>query len=188
MSYRLPILALAAATALTLAGCGGHSGHEAHEAPANDARAEMPDDELHRGVAAHGSDLHGGMTGMMGSALNREVTLDDAVRSAWRAIRVEIADLEGGDGLEVEVPLGGAAALGDSGLTLEAKVFVPDFVMDGGGISSRSAAPANPAAKIVIREAGVEDYQGWLFATMPEIHPYPHARYRVRLIAGVPAT
>ena len=87
----------------------------------------------------------------------------------------------------IEVPLGEKVALGESGLTLSADTFVPDFVMDEGGITSRSAETHNPAVRVVISEAGVADYEGWLFAAMPEIHPFPHDRFQVLLVEGIPA-
>lgn len=192
MLDRLPILALVLLTALALTACTKPADQATAPTPAAapetvDAHAEMPDDDAHRGMAASGDDPHSAMADMMGGSLNREIVLDDAVRAAWRAIRVEVAVIESGVAQQVEVPLGGTVALGDSGLTLEAQTFVPDFVMDENGIASRSAEPNNPAARVVIREQGAEDYQGWLFAAMPGIHPFPHATYRVTLVAGVPA-
>ena len=58
--------------------------------------------------------------------------------------------------------------------------------MDDSGITSRGAEPTNPAVRVVITEAGQESYEGWLFATMPEIHPFPHDRYGVFLVEGIP--
>jgi hypothetical protein len=190
MLHRLPLLALAILTALALTACAKPADQATDAAPAPDpvdAHSQMPDDDTHRGAMESAGDPHSSMSGMMGGALNREVVLDDAIRSAWRAIRVEVAELESDVAQQVEIPLGDTVALGDSGLTLEAVLFVPDFVMDEKGIASRSAEPANPAAKVVIREDGAEDYNGWLFAAMPGIHPFPHENYRVTLVAGVPA-
>jgi len=45
----------------------------------------------------------------------------------------------------------------------------------------------NRAPRIVISEDGMANYQGWLFAAMPEIHPFPHDRYQVLLVEGIPA-
>ena len=59
--------------------------------------------------------------------------------------------------------------------------------MDEGGITSRSADANNPAANVVITEEGAEDYEGWLFAAMPGIHPFPHEQYQVLLVEGLPA-
>jgi len=148
-----------------------------------EAMQNMPDDDAHRGLAM-GS---GGMGGMMGGAMNREVHVDEAIRAAWSGVRVRVEKLDSGTTETFVAPLGQAIPLGDTGLTLTAEVFVPDFVMDENGITSRSPEPNNPAARVLITEEGQTDFKGWLFASLPEIHPFPHEHYRVTLVEGVPA-
>jgi hypothetical protein len=160
--------------ALVFAACG--AGTETEQAEVQ----TMPEDDVH--AAATG----GSMGGMMGG-LNSEISLDPEIAAAWNGIRVHVVGRESGEGNMFEVALGETVALGDSGLTLTADVFIPDFVMDERGITSRSAETQNPAARVVISEEGMADYEGWLFAAMPEIHPYPHDRYQVLLIGGIPA-
>jgi hypothetical protein len=159
---------------LILAGCGAEP-----DTAETDVQA-MPDDDVH--TAAMGES----MGGMMGG-LNTEIQLDSEIAGAWSGIRVHVVDSETGDGQIFDVALSDTVTLGDSGLTLSAGTFVPDFVMDDGGITSRSAETHNPAARVVITEEGKADYEGWLFAAMPEIHPFPHDRYQVLLVEGIPA-
>ncbi len=173
--------------ALAALGCGKASDHSADEAAAShgtttaaDPQGGMPADEDHQGAMP--SDAMHSMGGV-----NTTVTLPDEVRAAWTAIRVDLVDAASGQSSTFEVPVGGQLALGESGLTLEAVAFVPDFVMDGAGITTRGPEPNNPAARVVIREQGAEDYTGWLFANMPAVHPFPHESYQVILIGGVPA-
>ena len=168
------LFAIVLTLALILAGCGG-----APDNAETDVQA-MPDDDVH--ATATG----GPMGGMMGG-LNTDIRLDPEIAGAWSGIRVHVVDSETGDGQIIDVALGETLALGDSGLTLSADTFVPDFVMDEGGITSRSAETHNPAVRVVIAEEGVADYEGWLFAAMPEIHPFPHDRYQVLLVEGIPA-
>jgi hypothetical protein len=160
--------------ALVLAACG--AGTETEQAEVQ----TMPDDDVHATAAG------GPMGGMMGG-LNTEISLDPEIAGAWTGIRVRVVDSETDQAEIFEVALGETVVLGDSGLTLAADTFVPDFVMDETGITSRSAETHNPAARVVISEEGMEDYEGWLFAAMPEIHPYPHNRYQVLLVEGIPA-
>jgi hypothetical protein len=159
---------------LILAGCGAAS-----DTAETDVQT-MPDDDVH--TTATG----GSMGGMMGG-LNTDIRLDPEIAGAWSGIRVHVVDSENGDGHIIDVALGETVALGDSGLTLSAGTFVPDFVMDEGGITSRSAETHNPAARVIITEEGNADYEGWLFAAMPEIHPFPHERFQVLLVEGIPA-
>jgi len=160
---------------LVLAGCGA-----APDTAETDVQT-MPDDDVHATATGGGS-----MGGMMGG-LNTDIRLDPEIAGAWSGIRVHVVDSETGDGQIIDVALGETAALGDSGLTLSADTFVPDFVMDEGGITSRSAETQNPAARVVIAEEGMANYEGWLFAAMPEIHPFPHDRFQVLLVEGIPA-
>jgi len=167
--------AIALTLTLILAGCGAGP-----DTPETDVQA-MPDDDV-RATAMGG----GSMGGMMGG-LNTDFRLDPEIANAWSGIRVQVVDSETGDGKIIDAALGETIALGDSGLTLLADAFVPDFVMDDGGITSRSAVTQNPAARVVITEDGAADYEGWLFAAMPEIHPFPHDRYQVLLVEGITA-
>ena len=161
--------------------------------PVRTAGSAAPDDDLHRTAAEmpaddmHSTAMSEAMGGGMGGALNTELSLDPAIADAWSAIRIRLVDSESGDEQEFVVEIGQILELGDSGLSLAVQGFVPDFVMDEGGITSRSADPNNPAVRVVISEAGAADYEGWLFAEMPGIHPYPHERYRVLLVEGIPA-
>jgi hypothetical protein len=189
--------ALILAALLSSLGCGDASRtpetdqpSEPETAAAHDPAAGMPDDDVHRMAGAMPQDeVHGGVMGggQSGMALNTEIRLDPAVAGAWSGIRVRLETIDGGEGRSFDVNLGETVPLGDSGINLTAKLFIPDFVMDEGGISSRSPEPKNPAARVIITESGTEPYEGWLFAAMPEIHPYPHDRYQVLLEEGIPA-
>jgi len=168
------LFAIALTLPLVLAGCGAGS-----DTAETDVQA-MPDDDVH--ATAMGES----MGGMMGG-LNTDIRLDPEIAGAWSGIRLHVIDSETGDGHIIDVVLGETVALGESGLTLSAATFVPDFVMDEGGITSRSAETHNPAARVVITEEGMADYEGWLFAAIPEIHPFPHDRYQVLLVEGLPS-
>jgi hypothetical protein len=148
-----------------------------------------PDDDLHRMTAEMpADDVHStAMDEAMGSPLNTEITVAPEIAAAWSGVHVQIVEFETEDAQAFDISLGDTVELGNSGLTLTAVAFVPDFVMDEGGITSRSADPNNPAVRVVISEDGAVDYEGWLFAAMPGIHPYPHERYRVLLVEGIPA-
>jgi len=169
------LFAFALTIPVIFAGCGAVSDNAETDIQA------MPDDDVHATATGGGS-----MGGMMGG-LNTDIRLDPEIANAWSGIRVQVVDSETGDGKIIDAALGETVALGDSGLTLLADAFVPDFVMDEGGITSRSAETQNPAARVVITEDGAADYEGWLFAAMPEIHPFPHDRFQVLLVEGITA-
>ena len=157
-------------TALSLSLTAACGGTPEDRTPANAAPAAPREPAL---VSAGGFD--------------RTVTLDPELQVAWRAVRILVSDREDGRRDEFEVPLGGAELLGHSGLVLTAETFVPDFVMDEHGIRSRSTDPANPAVRVRISEDGSADFEGWLFAAMPETLPFQHERYEVLLVEGIRA-
>jgi len=166
---------------LVAVGCGDTQAPAVDQPNSDATNPAMPNDDVHARAMAMNEPMH------QGSGINAEIVLDPAIADDWKAIRVRVVDLANGAESTYEIPIGGEAALGDSGLTLQAVTFIPDFVMGEDGISSRSAEPSNPAAKVIITEEGQADYEGWLFGAMPGIHPFPHEAYSVVLIEGVPA-
>jgi hypothetical protein len=137
------------------------------------------------------NDLGGGTTGQfVGTGfgdLNTEIALTPEIAEAWTGVRLLLIDNDSSDEQTFDVMLGGTELLGDSGLTIGIDTFVPDFAMDENGIRSRSAHTDNPAVRVLITEEGGSGFQGWLFAAMPEIHPFEHERYQVLLVEGIPA-
>ena len=110
---------------LATLGCGGSEVPTTDEAETPSPHQAMPKDDVHSAAVGE----------VMGQALhetirtNAEVSLDPDIADAWRAIRVRVVDLETGAESQQEIVIGEQAELGDSGLTLSARVFVPDFVM-----------------------------------------------------------
>lgn len=173
-----------------LTACGGPPAGE--QSDSNASTEGMPDDDVHRMAAempdddAHSTAMSEAMGGGAMGGLNTEINVEPEIIAAWSGIAVQVVEGESGSAKRFAVGLGESVELGETGLTLTAEAFIPDFVMDDDGITSRSADANNPAARVVISEEGVDDYEGWLFAAMPEIHPFPHARYQVLLVEGIP--
>jgi len=166
-------------TLLAAFGCGGSATPPAEDVATETTHDSMPADDIHANA------MEGGMHS--GGGINAEVFLDPEIADDWRAIRVRVVELSSMGESFYEIGIGEEAPLGDTGLTLRAVAFIPDFVMSEGGITTRSSEAQNPAARVVIMEEGKADYEGWLFGAMPEIHAYPHEIYGVMLSEGVPA-
>ena len=43
----------------------------------------------------------------------------------------------------------------------------------------------NPAARIAVLESGREIFAGWIFKRFPDVHPFQHPRFSLKLEGGV---
>jgi len=80
--------------------------------------------------------------------------------------------------------------LGDSGAIVELRSFIPDFVLDGNQIASRSDEPRNPALELIVTSPGGMRAGVWLFPKAPEMAP-PNAtgiNFQLRGLEMVPFT
>jgi Uncharacterized protein conserved in bacteria (DUF2155) len=107
------------------------------------------------------------------------------VAAAYSGIRIGWRDKSNGQQGTIEVPLGGGAPLPDPTLVVRADVFLPAFTMGAGAITSDGVEPQNPAARITVFQNGKEIFGGWLFARFPDVHPFTHPRYELRLEGGI---
>ena len=66
---------------------------------------------------------------------------------------------------------GKPARLEDSGALVELAEFIPDFVLEGNQISSRSDEPRNPAIQLAVTLPGAKQAGVWIFPKAPEMAP-----------------
>lgn len=119
--------------------------------------------------------------GATSPAKARTVNVQDSVRVAWSTAKLSVVDKTSGQIRSLDLVRGQSRVIPDSGLTLSLDHVVPDFGMDDGSIVSRSVSPENPAVQVRIKEGGKEIFKGWMFAKFPDVHPFEHARYSIRL-------
>lgn len=110
------------------------------------------------------------------------------VEETWSGVRLAWKDLSNGKEGTIDVPLGGAAPLPDPTLVVRADVFLPAFSMGGGAITSSGVEPENPAARVAVFEKGQQVFGGWIFQRFPDVHPFSHSRWQLRLEGGVRKT
>jgi cytochrome c biogenesis protein len=65
---------------------------------------------------------------------------------------------------------GEVATLGDSGVQVELADFVPDFVLHGNQLSTRSDQPNNPAIRLQLTQAGGKRSSVWFFPKAPQMN------------------
>ena len=66
---------------------------------------------------------------------------------------------------------GEPARLDDQGTKVELANFVPDFVLEGNQISSRSDEPRNPAVELAVTAPGGKQAGVWIFPKAPDMAP-----------------
>jgi cytochrome c biogenesis protein len=63
------------------------------------------------------------------------------------------------------------ASLGDQGASVELAAFIPDFVLNGNQIASRSDEPRNPAIQLQVTRPGGAPTSAWILAKAPQMNP-----------------
>jgi cytochrome c biogenesis protein len=66
---------------------------------------------------------------------------------------------------------GAPAQLDEQGSVVELANFIPDFVLDGNQITSRSDEPRNPAILLQVTRPGGQRSSAWILAKSPELNP-----------------
>ena len=120
------------------------------------------------------------------NAIPTRLEVPPEVTQAWSGVRIAWKDKSDGKEGVIDVPLGGGTPLPDPTLVVRADVFLPAFTMGGGAITSEGVEPQNPAARIAVFDKGKEIFAGWIFTRFPDVHPFTHPRFQLRLEGGVP--
>ncbi len=108
-----------------------------------------------------------------------------AVDKTYSAIRLTWKDLSSGKEGAVDVPLGGSARVPNSELEVHADAFLPAFTMTADEITSNGVELTNPAARLTVVEKDKQVFSGWIFTNFPDVHPFEHPRFSLRLAGAV---
>ena len=119
------------------------------------------------------------------AAVPTRLEVPPEVQAAYSGVRLKWKDKQSGKEGVVEVPLGGGAPLPDPTLVVRGDAYLPAFTMGGGAITSDGVEEQNPAARITVFEKGNPIFGGWIFTRFPDVHPFSHARYELRLEGGI---
>jgi hypothetical protein len=121
-----------------------------------------------------------------GGPVPTNLVVPPEVTAAFEGVRIGWKDSQSGREGVIDVPLGGGAAIPGSDLEVRADVFLPSFTMTSEQITSSGVAEENPAARIAVRQGQNELFAGWIFKRFPDVHPFQHPRFSLRLEGGVP--
>ena len=107
------------------------------------------------------------------------------VEKTYSAIRLTWKNSQTGKEGQLDVPLGGSARVPESEMEVRADVFLPAFTMKGDAITTQGLDATNPASRISVSDQGKEVFSGWIFANYPDVHPFQHPVYSLKLAGGV---
>lgn len=129
----------------------------------------------------------GGMSegGPTGASVPAQLAIPPEVAHEYTGIRLTWKDKSDGKSGTIEIPLGGETTLPDPSILVKTDAFLPAFTMGGGSITSEGVEPTNPAARIAVFEKGQQIFGGWIFTKFPDVHPFTHKRFELRLEGGV---
>jgi hypothetical protein len=117
--------------------------------------------------------------------VEKKVVVPDAVKGAWKAVKVEVEYKEKKSKKAFTIPLNSEFKVPDSDLTLKVGTFLPHFAMAAEQISSNSNNPENPAAQLEVFQGGKEIFHGWLFSKYPAVHPFQNDKFGLALLEGI---
>jgi hypothetical protein len=143
-----------------------------------------PDPSIRMAVS-HDRETEGGGS-ELGGSVPTKLVVPPEVTAAFEGVRIGWKDSQGGREGVIDVPLGGGAAIPGSDLEVRADVFLPSFTMTSEQITSSGVGEENPAARIAVLEGQNELFAGWIFKRFPDVHPFQHPRFSLRLEGGVP--
>jgi len=156
------------------------------EGSATKAAPPLSDQQLAEGSGSE-TDGHPPVTEEQ-KKIQREIIVPKNVEGKWKAVKILVRDKtdEELNALKT-VTLGSSFQLGDSGITVAAAEFFPNFVMDQAAVTSMGNELANPAIHLVITSKdGQELYNGWTFAKYPGLYAFEHERYSLQLMDFIP--
>jgi hypothetical protein len=121
--------------------------------------------------------------------VHREIIVPKSVEGKWKAVKILVRDKSDEERNTMQtVELGSTFQLGDSGITVSAAEFFPNFVLDQASYTSMDNTLGNPAVHLVITENGKELYNSWTFAKYPGLYAFEHPRYSLQLMDFIPAS
>jgi len=120
-----------------------------------------------------------------GGTVPAKLVVPPEVTAAYSAVQIGWKDSQNGKEGLLEVPIGGGSPVPGSDLEIRTDVFLPAFTMSSEAITSSGTGQENPAARIAVVQGGKEIFAGWIFKRFPDVHPFQHARFSLRLEGGV---
>ncbi|MBI5560866.1 MAG: hypothetical protein HY883_06290 [Deltaproteobacteria bacterium] len=112
----------------------------------------------------------------------KPVRLSDEVKARWKEVELEITDNTARTKDIIKVRVGSKAAIRNTGYSIKAETFVPDYMMMEKAVESKSSEPNNPAVLVELLEGDKSVARGWVFKRFPTFGTYKNERFAVALV------
>lgn len=153
-------------------------------APTITGSEELPSGHPMVGGAGTVEDLITG--GHAESKAVKELKISDEVKAKWPVVTIEVLDNSTGSTQELTIKVGEVTKLNDTGFTVKAEAFLPDYAIFEDHIGSRSNDSNNPAVLVDLAKGGSSVARGWVFGRLPDFNSYDHDRFAVSLVKPAP--
>ncbi len=127
----------------------------------------------------------GAAPGMMGGGPEKKIVVPDAVKAAWKAVKIDVEYKKTKSKKTLTVPLHSDTKIADTDMTLKVGDFLPHFAMTADSITSNSNNLENPAVSVDVVQGGKIVFHGWLFSKFPDIHPFQNDTIGLKLAEAV---
>ena len=115
----------------------------------------------------------------------RKVEVPPEVRARFKRVEVLISLPGGGKPVHLDVPLGGRAESAGAGIVVEAKDYLPSFVIEGDTVTNKPGdAAENPSVWLEVQVKGRKVFSGWAFRDYPELTTPLVPGYSAKLLAA----
>lgn len=122
--------------------------------------------------------------GEMGGGPEKKVAVPAEVKNSWKSVKIDVEFKAKKTNKAFSIPLNTEFKVPDSDLTIKVGDFLPHFAMTADSITSNSNNPENPAVRVEVLEKGKAVFKGWLFSKFPDVHPFQHEQYGLKLVSG----
>ncbi|MCL5965608.1 MAG: DUF2155 domain-containing protein [Deltaproteobacteria bacterium] len=138
-----------------------------------------------QGMPGPGMPEQPGAPAPMAGGPEKKIVVPDAVKAAWKAVKIEIEYKEKKSRKTFTIPLDSDFKVPGSDITLKVGDFLPHFSMTADSITSASNNLENPAVRIEVLEGKKTIFKGWLFAKYPAVHPFQYEKFGLTLLEPV---
>lgn len=149
--------------------------------PSSDATSQTKDSQIPKMSDNPMMNPHGNI-----KKTEKKIEVPDNVKKKWSKAVIVVEDRKNNKKSEHTINIGSELKIAGSRLTLKTGEFIPDFKMTESTITTASAELNNPALRVEINEDNNLIFKGWLYQKFPEVHPFEHEQFSIRLKQVMP--